>query len=116
MKQNARDGVLARRVGQTLIKTHSYNKAVIFYETALKSEGQEFLRRDLADLFLKLRKFSHAEKVIRVALDKKDEMMELPQMIEKVQFVLLLAKVHQTSRAIPKAIEVLNRGYELQSK
>ncbi len=115
LKRNARDSVLASKVGQALIKTHHYNKAIIYYETALRSEAQQFLRRDLAGLFLKLRQFEKAEKTIRVALEQGEE-MELAKMMERVDYMRLLAKVHREAKQAEKALPVLNSASQLQAK
>lgn len=44
-------------------------KAINYYEAAQKISGQDFLCCNLAELFLKLKKFSKAEKVLKQALD-----------------------------------------------
>ncbi len=44
-------------------------QAINYYEAALKSGGQNFLRHDLAELLLKLRHYEKAEKVLRMALE-----------------------------------------------
>lgn len=107
---------MASKVGQALIKTHNYNKAVIYYETALKSETQQFLRLDLAELFLKLRQFEKAEKTIKVALDLSADEAELTPMVERVKFMQLLSKVYIEAKQLDKAIVVLSGASELQSK
>ena len=54
------------------MKTHNYGKAINYYEAALKSGNQNFLRYDLAELLLKLRQFDKAEKVVTAALSQRD--------------------------------------------
>lgn len=44
-------------------------KAINYYEAAQKISGQDFLCYDLAELLLKLKKFSKAEKVLKQALE-----------------------------------------------
>ena len=115
LRRNARDSVLASKVGQALIRTHNYNKAIIYYETALKSDTQQFLRKDLAELFLKLRQFEKAEKVIQVALDQGGE-IELSQMMEKVEYMKLQSRVYREAKQLERALPVLNDASELQTK
>ena len=115
LRRNARDSILASKVGQALIRTHNYNKAIIYYETALKSETQQFLRKDLAELFLKLRQFEKAEKVIQVALDQGGE-IELSQMMEKVEYMKLKSRVYREAKQLERALPVLNDASELQAK
>ena len=44
-------------------------QAINYYEAALKTGGQNFLRHDLAELLLKLRHYEKAEKVLKMALE-----------------------------------------------
>ena len=44
LKKNPRDGVLASKIGQALVKTHNYNKAISYYDAALKSDNQHVMR------------------------------------------------------------------------
>uniref|UniRef100_A0A8C6XU84 Tetratricopeptide repeat domain 21A n=1 Tax=Naja naja TaxID=35670 RepID=A0A8C6XU84_NAJNA len=68
-KKNPLDATVARKIGQAYVYTHQYNKAINYYEVALKMSEQDFLCHDLADLLLKLKKFGKAEKVLSQALD-----------------------------------------------
>ncbi|CAH3194049.1 unnamed protein product [Porites evermanni] len=70
LKKNPRDGALASKIGQALVKTHHYGKAINYYEAALKSGQQNFLRYDLAELYLKLKNYDKADKVIKSALEQ----------------------------------------------
>uniref|UniRef100_A0A670YJJ1 Tetratricopeptide repeat protein 21B n=1 Tax=Pseudonaja textilis TaxID=8673 RepID=A0A670YJJ1_PSETE len=69
LKKNPRDGALARKIGNALVKTHNYSKAISYYEAALKTGQQNILCHDLAELLLKLSQYDKAEKVLRQALD-----------------------------------------------
>ena len=44
LKKNPQDASLARKIGQAFIKTHQYGKAISYYEAAVRSGNQEFLR------------------------------------------------------------------------
>lgn len=66
--KNPKDAALAKKIGQALIKSHQYTKAISYYTAALKSGHQNLLRYDLAELFNKLNQLDNAEKVISEAL------------------------------------------------
>uniref|UniRef100_A0A672KXE1 Tetratricopeptide repeat protein 21B-like n=1 Tax=Sinocyclocheilus grahami TaxID=75366 RepID=A0A672KXE1_SINGR len=68
LKKNPKDGAVASKIGKALVKTHNYVKAINYYEAALKSGQQNFLRYDLADLLMKLRQYERCEKVLQEAL------------------------------------------------
>ena len=114
LKQNTRDSVLASKVGQALIKTHHYNKAIIYYETALKDSSMQFLRLDMAELLMKLKQFEKAEKTLKVVLDQ-EESEDLEKRIEKMKFICLLSKVYQNAGDPEEALKVLGSGFALQS-
>ncbi|ESO04537.1 hypothetical protein HELRODRAFT_172188 [Helobdella robusta] len=44
IKKNPKDPVLANKIGQALVKTHQYGRAIIYYEASLKQSGQHTLR------------------------------------------------------------------------
>ena len=66
--KNPKDSALAKKIGQALIKSHHYNKAISYYLAALKSGHQNLLRYDLAELYNKLNQIDNAEKIISEAL------------------------------------------------
>ncbi|CAF0765805.1 unnamed protein product [Brachionus calyciflorus] len=70
MAKNPKDSVLAKKIGQALIKSHQYTKAISYYTAALKSGHQHLLRYDLAELYNKLNQLDSAEKIISEALSE----------------------------------------------
>uniref|UniRef100_A0A671Q2G6 Tetratricopeptide repeat protein 21B-like n=1 Tax=Sinocyclocheilus anshuiensis TaxID=1608454 RepID=A0A671Q2G6_9TELE len=92
LKKNPKDGAVASKIGKALVKTHNYVKAINYYEAALKSGQQNFLRYDLADLLMKLRQYERCEKVLQEALTH-DPVNELPLLTEDCRYLVLLAKV-----------------------
>lgn len=71
--KNPKDAVLAKKIGQALIKSHQYNKAISYYAAALKSGHQNLLRYDLAELYTKLNQLDNAEKIISDAFSDKSK-------------------------------------------
>lgn len=70
--KNPKDSSLAKKIGQALIKSHHYNKAISYYLAALKSGHQNLLRYDLAELYSKLGQNDNAEKIASEALASVD--------------------------------------------
>ena len=66
--KNPKDSSLAKKIGQALIKSHHYNKAISYYMAALKSGHQNLLRYDLAELYSKLNQNDNVEKIVSEAL------------------------------------------------
>jgi Flp pilus assembly protein TadD len=63
------DTVLVRDVGKALIMTHDFKRAVKYYEMCLQDDPKLLdLRTDLADLYIKLRSFEDAKRVLIDAL------------------------------------------------
>lgn len=97
LKKNPKDGALASKIGKALVKTHNYVKvcfvhsfidkhdsltekklcwhkyavtqAINYYEVALKTEQQNFLRYDLAELLMKMKQYERCERVLHEALE-----------------------------------------------
>ncbi len=68
MIKNPKDSSLAKKIGQALIKSHHYNKAISYYLAALKSGHQNLLRFDLAELYFKLNQLDNVEKIVTEAI------------------------------------------------
>nr|DBA19793.1 TPA: hypothetical protein GDO54_015570 [Pyxicephalus adspersus] len=115
LKKNPKDGTLASKIGKALIKTHNYAKAISYYETALKSSQQNFLRYDLAELLLKLKHYEKAEKVLQQALDH-ETVNELSPLMDDSHYHVLLAKIYSRMEKTEDAFVSLQRARELQAR
>ncbi|KAM4687801.1 tetratricopeptide repeat protein 21A [Discoglossus pictus] len=113
-RKNPQDAALASRIGQALVKTHQYKKAINYYEAAQKISGQGFLCYDLANLLLKLKQYSKAEKVLRQALDH-EHVTDLTSMISDVKCLILLGKTYESFKN-EEVVDTLNKAYELQMR
>ncbi|XP_032656726.1 tetratricopeptide repeat protein 21A [Chelonoidis abingdonii] len=111
-RKNPLDATLARKIGQAYVKTHQYNKAINYYEVALKMSEQDFLCHDLAELFLKLKKFNKAEGVLNQAVEH-DSVNDLPSMMKDVKSLLLLAKVYKNHKK-EEVMGTLNKACDIQ--
>ncbi|THD28846.1 Tetratricopeptide repeat protein 21B [Fasciola hepatica] len=63
LRKNPSDLRLATKMGEALVQTHHYAKAVSYYEAAVK-DGQSPLLLDLIDLLIKLKQFEKARRLI----------------------------------------------------
>ncbi|XP_059173967.1 tetratricopeptide repeat protein 21B-like [Physella acuta] len=114
LKSNPKDAALAKKIGQALVKTHNYGKAINYYEVSLKAGGQATLRYDLAELLLKLRQFDKAEKVLRQALEHDGQ--DLETLMEHTRYLMLLAKVYNQVDRLEEAQSTLQKARDMQAK
>lgn len=90
--RNPRDPLLTAKLGEALVRTHQFDKAIHFYQDAVKSEANFPLRFELANLQFRLKRWDGAEKTIQEALgDLRDS--GLMRQIGEVDLLVLLAKV-----------------------
>ena len=69
LEKDPDDLVLIREVGRALVMTHDYNRAIKYYEQTLLDDPKLFdLRIDLAELYIKLKGFDDAKRVLIEAL------------------------------------------------
>ncbi|EDO49516.1 predicted protein, partial [Nematostella vectensis] len=115
LKKNPRDGSLASKIGQAYVKTHHYGKAINYYEAALKSGQQNFLRYDLAELYLRLRNYDKSEKVIITALEQ-EKASDLMSLINEAKLLMLLARVHQNHNNTEQTMNTLTKAKEVQTR
>lgn len=116
LKKNPRDGALARKIGQALVKTHNYGRAISYYEAAVRQGSQNSLKYDLSELLLRLRQYDKAEKVLRSALETDEPVNDLEVMIMHTKYLLLLAKVHQSTGKAEDAMLALTKAKDMQSR
>lgn len=87
---------LIREVGSALVMTHDYNKAIRYYENALREDPNLLdLRTDLAELYVKLKEFDKAKEILveamkYLALIEEGDVDTKPK---KVHYLLLMAKI-----------------------
>ncbi|XP_033124188.1 tetratricopeptide repeat protein 21B-like [Anneissia japonica] len=115
LKRNPRDSSLASKIGQALVKTHQYGKAINYYEAALKSGGQSFMRHDLGELLLKLRQYTKGEKILTQALEH-DPSSDLAVMVDDVKLLILLAKVQEKNNKLENALLALTKARDMQAR
>uniref|UniRef100_A0A3B4EBN9 Tetratricopeptide repeat protein 21B n=1 Tax=Pygocentrus nattereri TaxID=42514 RepID=A0A3B4EBN9_PYGNA len=115
LKRNPKDGAVASKIGKALVKTHNYVKAINYYEAALKSGQQNFLRYDLAELLMKLRQYERCERVLHEALTH-DPVNELPLLTEDCRYLVLLAKIQSKVSKNDEALLSLHRARDVQAK
>uniref|UniRef100_A0AAR2K0A0 Tetratricopeptide repeat domain 21B n=1 Tax=Pygocentrus nattereri TaxID=42514 RepID=A0AAR2K0A0_PYGNA len=72
VKMAPKDATFATKIGQALVRTHQYDKAVNYYETALSTSMQNSVCLELAELLLKLKRFERAQQILEKALDHED--------------------------------------------
>ncbi|XP_034444059.1 tetratricopeptide repeat protein 21B-like [Hippoglossus hippoglossus] len=115
LKKNPEDGALAGKIGKALVETNNYVKAIHYYEVALKTEQQNFLRYDLAVLLIRMKKYEHCERVLHEALDHQP-MNEVKVLSEYCQYLLLLANVQNKVDKNEEALVCLKRARDVQGK
>ncbi|XP_017279892.1 tetratricopeptide repeat protein 21B [Kryptolebias marmoratus] len=115
LEKNTKDGALASKIGKALVKTHNYNKAINYYEVALKTEQQNFLRYDLAELLMKMKQYERCEKVLKDALTP-EPVNELPALSEECRYLVLLAKIQNKVEKNDEALLSLEKARNVQAK
>ncbi|XP_064471618.1 tetratricopeptide repeat protein 21B-like [Ornithodoros turicata] len=116
LRKNPRDSMVARKIGQALVKTHQFERAVTYYKAAIKTGGQSLLRYDLAELLAKIKRFTEAEEVINAALEVLQKEANLGNLEWESKFQLLLAKVYQSNAKDEAASKALQKAFDTQAK
>ena len=92
LAKNPRDPTLTSKMGQALVVTHQFSKAINYYKEAVKSDDNFNLRFDLASLQQKLKQWDRAEKTIQQALTDLND-SSLTGLLTEVKLLVLLSKV-----------------------
>lgn len=115
LKKNPKDGALASKIGKALVKTHNYVKAINYYEAALKTEQQTFLRYDLAELLMKMKQHDRCERVVLDALEH-EPVNDLPALSDDRRYLVLLAKIQIKVGKMEEATVSLQQARDVQAK
>ncbi|KAI6661121.1 hypothetical protein LOD99_13843 [Oopsacas minuta] len=115
LKKNPKDASLSRKIGQVLVVTHNYSKAINYYETALKNQKESQLLHDLAELYFKLKYYDKAIRVLTEALaeHRQHKVQELSSAIEESNLLILLARVHVYNEQQDDALNTWRRVHEV---
>ncbi|XP_028966731.1 tetratricopeptide repeat protein 21B-like [Galendromus occidentalis] len=118
LKKNPRDYNVGRKMGQLLVRTHFYDKAITFYKAAIKTGGESLLRYDLAHLLLRLQRFKESEDVINATFEPLKQQSDLQSLQWESKFTVLLAKNYHANPAKGNdaSIRAYQKAYDIQSR
>eukprot|EP00929_Paragymnodinium_shiwhaense_P082600 TRINITY_DN4361_c0_g1_i1.p1 TRINITY_DN4361_c0_g1~~TRINITY_DN4361_c0_g1_i1.p1 ORF type:complete len:1382 (-),score=431.24 TRINITY_DN4361_c0_g1_i1:166-3750(-) len=119
------DPALVRKIGQAMMQTHDYEKAIQYYHDALRRPpAQQELRQDLAKLYVRLQRWDDAIRELEEALQAVvDETFKSTKY--KVDTLVQLARVHREHAdarsqstgmnhgAVPRCSESLRQARDL---
>ncbi|XP_057707752.1 tetratricopeptide repeat protein 21B-like isoform X2 [Corythoichthys intestinalis] len=115
LEKTPEDGALVSKFGKFLIKTHYFDKALHYYEAALKTGHQNFLRYDLAELLMKMKQYERCESVLHDALSHKP-VNGLGALSDDCRCLMLLAKVQNRVDKAEEALISLQRARDVQAR
>ncbi|XP_063227668.1 tetratricopeptide repeat protein 21B-like [Bacillus rossius redtenbacheri] len=116
LKQSTRDVNLARKIGRALVQTHQYGKAISYYREAVKGDGSNELRLDMAELYMRLRQYDKAEHALKQELDASTKSIELSALITRTKVLLMLAEVREKAGNIKASLETLKEASDNQGR
>ena len=99
---------MTRKVGQALVKTHLFDKAITYYKAAIKTNGHVTLRYDLAFLLFRMKRHQDSKDVIAAALDKiAHDVQDLTNLEWESRLKYLLAQVQLAVDSSELAVSTL---------
>eukprot|EP01116_Phalansterium_solitarium_P004835 TRINITY_DN15_c3_g2_i2.p1 TRINITY_DN15_c3_g2~~TRINITY_DN15_c3_g2_i2.p1 ORF type:complete len:791 (+),score=378.52 TRINITY_DN15_c3_g2_i2:101-2473(+) len=115
LEQNPKDTNLPSKIGKAMIITHDYNKALSYYESAVKGDPTNAqLKYELAELYTKLRKFERAEKLLKDSLGDSSDPTDYTATMKEVKIYMLMSKVSTGASDDQASIDGLLKARELQ--
>ncbi|XP_050099284.1 tetratricopeptide repeat protein 21B-like [Anopheles aquasalis] len=117
LRQNPCDPLIASKLGRAYVRTHQYNKAIAYYQEAIESPENYPLRLDLAELFLKLKKYQNAEEVLaEEGSIAKGDNNDLTVMQMRTKQLLLLARIREKANQLNASLQTLKEARDNQLK
>jgi len=104
------DPTLVQKIGQALVSTHDYEKAILYYQEALRNDpNKRELRQDLAKLYVRLQRWDDAirelEESLQSALDDSFKTGKY-----KADTLVELAKVHREHADARSSLTGMGQG------
>lgn len=116
-KHNPRDALLASKLGRAYVKTHQYKKAISYYQEAINAPENSLLKLDLAELYLKLKKYSNAEQTLVDEIElTKQENEDTSKLLTRTKQLLLLARVREKAGYLSSSLNTLKEARDNQFK
>ncbi|KAI9090531.1 hypothetical protein DFS34DRAFT_653976 [Phlyctochytrium arcticum] len=109
--------ILASKTGKALVRTHSYSRAISYYESALANESNtaSALRHDLSKLYVRLKRFEDAERILLEDLSY-SRSEDISGMKHNVSCYMLLAQTYGNLQRHDKAVQALEQARNIQSQ
>ncbi|XP_014235070.1 tetratricopeptide repeat protein 21B-like [Trichogramma pretiosum] len=114
LQHRPRDRIIARKMGQALVKTHQYAKAIAYYKEAVSKDDCQDLKLDMAQLLMKLKQFDEAEAALLEDLNEARGSNDILALEIRGKQLLLLAQVRERSGNIKGALSTLKEAKENQ--
>ncbi|KAF7995437.1 hypothetical protein HCN44_006544 [Aphidius gifuensis] len=114
LKNNPNDKILASKMGNALIKTHQYTRAVDYYTDIVRQKNCNDLKIDMAELFMKMKQYDKAEKILIQELQDGRLSSDLNNLELRGKQLLLLAKIREKSERIDDSLKTLKEAKENQ--
>jgi tetratricopeptide repeat protein 21B len=116
LQQSPGEQMVAKRIGQALIVTHEYAKAIEYYESAAKSDPTNLaLAYDLAEMYSKMKRVSDAERVIKQVIDRSKEFLSVGDLASLTKFYMLLARIQESLKLPDRIGDILFKAREAQA-
>ncbi|KAL5110572.1 Tetratricopeptide repeat protein 21B [Taenia crassiceps] len=89
---------VASKMGEALVMTHEFERAVLYYESALQRDtliGLSSLLPDLTLLLVRLKQLDKAEAILTACLESIKTSTNIPDLQRSTDILILLGTVHQ---------------------
>ncbi|KAF7266424.1 hypothetical protein GWI33_020255 [Rhynchophorus ferrugineus] len=116
LKLSPKDPALTLKMGQALVETHYFNRAVEYYKKAIKDSNSIELKLQLSELYLNLKEYEKGELLLLNELEENtwktsEELTELKSNAELYQ---LLAQLQEKSGNFTYAVKSLKDAMDCQ--
>lgn len=113
---NPKDPQLLLKYGEALFLIHDFSGAVEFFKNAIRETGNAEIKLHLADVYLKLKRYSEAEKLLvnEVESEKRKAADDVVALKYKTRLLMLLATVYDKSGNVTQALSSLRDARDTQ--
>ncbi|KRT82678.1 Anaphase-promoting complex subunit 3 protein [Oryctes borbonicus] len=118
LKLQPTDPFLTKKMGEALVTTHNFQRAVAYYKDTIKLTDNPELKLELADLYVKLKQLDNAESFLKheIEYEKNKNINDIACLTYMTKLYNLLAEIYERLTKLTEALNTLKSASENQQR
>lgn len=118
LKLHPTDPFLTKKMGEALVNTHNFQRAITYYKDTIKLTDDPELKLELANLYIKLKQLENAETFLKheIEYEKNKHINDIAALTYLTKLYNLLADVYEKIINLEDALKVHKSASDNQQR